>query len=61
MEKTKSSVHLIRQVTSVGRNRQVMTEYIILHVNSRGSKNGLRRKKHNVGNDVKNKENFFNF
>lgn len=24
----KSSVHLIRQVTSVGRNRQVMTEYI---------------------------------
>lgn len=48
-------------MTSVGRNRQVMTEYIILHVNSRGSKNGLRRKKHNVGNDVKNKENFFNF
>lgn len=55
MGKSKSSIPLIRQVTGVGRNRQVMTEYIntlckFLKLEK------LAKKKHNVGSGIKNKK-----
>lgn len=61
MGKTKSSVHLIRQVTGVGRDRQVMTEYINTSYKFQKLKKTAKKKKHNVGSDTENKENFLKF
>lgn len=61
MGKTKSSVHLIRQVTGVGRDRQVMTEFINTSRKFQEPKKLAKKKKHNLGSDTENKANFLNF